>query len=62
MTDVAPMQNFVAAMMRKAGFKQTGRPRKSMTIADLAPLPKGMQTRNPTRDKLPPLPGLPPAR
>lgn len=56
---MAPMANFVAALLRKAGQRQTGRPRKGATIADLAPLPKGMQTRNPTRDKLPPLPGLP---
>ena len=62
MADAAPMQNFISVLMRKAGFRQPGRPRNTATIADLAALPKGMQTRNPTRDKIPALPVLPPLR
>jgi len=58
--DSALMKNFVSAIMsRKGPPKANGRPKKGVTLADLAPLPRGVQTRNPTRAKLPPLPTIP---
>lgn len=59
MANIAPMKNFLSALMKHAGApKAVGRPRKGMTVADLAPLPRGMQTRNPTRAKLAPVPTI----
>ena len=53
------MKNFLSALLKRGGApKAAGRPRKPMTTADLAPLPRGIQTRNPTRAKLPPLPTI----
>lgn len=59
MPDSAPMKVFGNIFRRVPDKpKVTGRPPKTSTLADLAPLPKGVQTRNPTRAKLPPLPPL----
>ena len=58
--DSAPLKNFLAGLLKRGGQpKVNGRPKTTSTIASVAPLPKGMQTRNPTRNKLPPLPPLP---
>lgn len=67
MADSAPMNNFLTALAQKMGLpkkiirppKRNGRPPKTPTMADLAPLPKGMQTRNPTRNHIPKLPAAP---
>jgi len=60
--DVAPLKSFLAGLMKRSGApKVNGRPKRTSTIADLAPLPKGMQTRNQQRNKIPALPPLPPA-
>ncbi len=60
MADSAPMENFLSALMKRKGApKANGRPKKGMTLADLAPLPRGVQTRNPTRAKPPPLAPVP---
>ena len=57
--DSAPIKNFMAALMKRSGGpKANGRPKKGVTLADLAPLPKGVQTRNTARAKLPPLPTI----
>lgn len=56
MADLAPMMNFVSALMKRRGPpRPTGRPKRTSTLADLAPLPKGMQTVNTARAKLPQL-------
>jgi hypothetical protein len=57
------MKSFAMLLSRLTGRPNvTGRPPKASTIADLVPLPRPIQTRNPTRQKLTPLPPLPKAR
>lgn len=59
MANIAPMKNFLAGLLKGAGPpKANGRPKKTSTIADLAPLPRGIQTRNPVKAKLPALPTI----
>lgn len=55
------MKVFAGLAKRKGQPKVTGRPPKTSTLADLAPLPKGMQTTNPIRAKVPKVPKLPTA-
>ena len=60
MANEAPIKSFLAGLLKRSGVpKANGRPKRTSTIGDLAPIPKGMQTRNPTRNKLPPLPPMP---
>lgn len=55
--DSAPMKNFLAGLLKRGGApKVNGRPRKPSTIGDLAPMPRGVQTKSPAKSKLPPLP------
>lgn len=54
MADAAPFKVYAAPAVTKPP-RPRGRPKRPTTIADLAPLPMGLQTRNPTRDMLPKL-------
>ena len=59
MADIASMKSFLAGLLKRAGApKVNGRPKKMSTIADVAPLPRGIQTQSPTKSKLPPLPTI----
>jgi hypothetical protein len=57
----AAFQKIFAGLTKKAPPKKhrvTGRPPKTSTLADLAPLPKGVQAKPATMSKMPPLPTL----
>ena len=59
MADSALIKMFTGLLQRKGPPKVNGRPKRTSTISDLAPVPKGIQTQNPTRAKIPPLPPIP---
>ena len=60
MADSALMKIFSGLMQKSKGKpKVTGRPRKTSTIADLAPLPRGVQAKPTSMAKPAPLPMMP---